>query len=94
MQPPLSDHDQDRYRELLTAAREFSFARLTKRMDVDPEEPLAPRSLAVLCPQCPQPGINMDPKYEEAVEPRRYGVGWSRDGSRGSIEVEFLREYE
>ena len=60
---------QNRYRELLTAAREFMFTRATKRADVEPTDNLEPGVLAVRCPACPQPGINMDPAYEKTGRP-------------------------
>ncbi|EJF55967.1 hypothetical protein DICSQDRAFT_150671 [Dichomitus squalens LYAD-421 SS1] len=59
----------DRYRELMTAAREFMFTRATKRADVEPTQELEPGVLAIRCPACPQPGINMDPKYEKTGRP-------------------------
>ncbi len=61
---------QDRYREFMTAAREFSFMRATKRFGVEPSPELPLGSMAVLCPACPQPGINMDPKYEHVGRPK------------------------
>ena len=45
--------------------REFMFLRATRRAGVEPTAELPARSLAVLCPACPQPGINMDPHWEE-----------------------------
>ncbi|RDX45950.1 hypothetical protein OH76DRAFT_1356862, partial [Lentinus brumalis] len=54
----------DRYREFMIAAREFSFMRMTKRFDVQPSDALEAGCLAVLCPACPQPGINMDPRWD------------------------------
>ena len=53
-------HVQDRYREFMTAAREFTFIRATKRAGIEPTDNLEPGVLAVRCPACPQPGINMD----------------------------------
>ena len=61
---------QNRYRELLTAAREFMFTRATKRADVDPTDNLEPGVLTVRCPACLQPGINMDPMYEKTGRPK------------------------
>ncbi|KAI0741135.1 hypothetical protein C8Q76DRAFT_608959 [Earliella scabrosa] len=60
---------QDRYREFLTASREFSFTRATKRAGVEPGSSLPAGCLATLCPSCPQPGINMDPIYEHSGRP-------------------------
>ncbi len=53
----------------MTAAHEFSFMRATKRADIQPGPSLPPGCLATLCPLCPQPGINMDPKYEQVGHP-------------------------
>lgn len=44
--------------------REFMFLRATRRAGVEPTKNLEPRSLAVLCPACPHPGINMEPGWE------------------------------
>ena len=44
--------------------REFMFLRATRRAGVDPEADLPARSLAVWCPACPQPGMNMDPNWQ------------------------------
>ncbi|RDX46393.1 hypothetical protein OH76DRAFT_1356133 [Lentinus brumalis] len=66
----VSDDIPDRYREFMTAAREFSFMRATKRFGVEPSSTLPPGSMAVLCPACPQPGINMDPVYEATGRPK------------------------
>lgn len=63
---------QDRYRELLTAMREFTFLRQVKRAGVLPTGKLPSGSLAVLCPACPQPGMNMDPAWRQRPEKLRY----------------------
>ncbi|KAI0708129.1 hypothetical protein C8T65DRAFT_708633 [Cerioporus squamosus] len=62
------DNVTDRYRQFMTAEREFSFMRSTKRADMPPEQGLPPGALATLCPACPQPGINMDPRYEKYLD--------------------------
>ncbi|KAI0730475.1 hypothetical protein C8Q76DRAFT_613044 [Earliella scabrosa] len=54
----------DRHRELNNTMREFMFLRATRRAGVDPEADLPARSLAVWCPACPQPGMNMDPNWQ------------------------------
>ncbi|OSC98309.1 hypothetical protein PYCCODRAFT_1375432 [Trametes coccinea BRFM310] len=51
--------DNDRYRELNTAMREFTFLRNVRRAGQDPTSDLPAGCLAVSCPACPQPGINM-----------------------------------
>ncbi|KAI0643312.1 hypothetical protein C8Q79DRAFT_915187, partial [Trametes meyenii] len=71
---PDSVNPQDRYRELGQAAREFAFLRQCRRAGENPGQTLQPGSLAVLCPCCPQPGLNMrsqwehrDPNYVDAM---------------------------
>ncbi|KAI0644659.1 hypothetical protein C8Q79DRAFT_1001927 [Trametes meyenii] len=58
------DSVSDRYRELSQAAREFAFLRQCRRAGQNPGQALQPGSLAVLCPCCPQPGLNMHPQWE------------------------------
>ncbi|KAI0686970.1 hypothetical protein C8Q76DRAFT_635860 [Earliella scabrosa] len=53
----------DRYREMLASMREFSFLRACKRAGQIPGRNMPPRSLAVLCPACPQPAMNMRPGW-------------------------------
>lgn len=48
---------------MLISAREFAFITLTKRMGLLPTAEYELGALAVLCPACPQPGINMDPDW-------------------------------
>lgn len=57
---------QERQRELLTTAREVEFVMSLKRSGQEAEKELEPGSLATLCPACPQPGINMDPDWQNA----------------------------
>ena len=40
-------------------------ARLQAGYGHDTEEPVAPGSLAIFCPACPQPGINLPDNWEE-----------------------------
>ncbi|PCH36136.1 hypothetical protein WOLCODRAFT_81581, partial [Wolfiporia cocos MD-104 SS10] len=63
---------QDRYREFLTAQREFAFLQATKRAGVRPSTHLPARSLAVWCPTCPQPMMNMDPGWKEHPKEKQY----------------------
>ncbi|KAI0706563.1 hypothetical protein C8Q76DRAFT_630169 [Earliella scabrosa] len=49
----------DRYREFMASMREYAFLRACKRAGRRPSAKMPARSLAVLCPACPQPGINM-----------------------------------
>ncbi|EMD30750.1 hypothetical protein CERSUDRAFT_25709, partial [Gelatoporia subvermispora B] len=55
-----TDQVPDRYRELLRTMQEFIWIRAVKRAGLEPRRGMAPGSLAVLCPACPQPDINMD----------------------------------
>ncbi|PCH40509.1 hypothetical protein WOLCODRAFT_49027, partial [Wolfiporia cocos MD-104 SS10] len=63
---------QDRYHEFLTAQWEFAFLQATKRAGVRPSTHLPARSLAVWCPTCPQPMMNMDPGWKECPKEKRY----------------------
>ncbi|KAI0050137.1 hypothetical protein FA95DRAFT_686892 [Auriscalpium vulgare] len=62
----------DRYREFLTSAREFAYLRTVRRAGVLPVRNMEAGSLAVLCPACPQPDINMDPRWRERPLPERF----------------------
>ena len=55
---------KDRYRELLMSYRQFSYIQAVRRFGQTIRDKLPPGSLAVRCPACPQPGINMDPNWE------------------------------
>ncbi|PSS00733.1 hypothetical protein PHLCEN_2v4114 [Hermanssonia centrifuga] len=59
------DETKDRYREFLTAFREFSYLRLCKRNGEEPRREMEAGCLATLCPCCPHMGINMDPKWQK-----------------------------
>lgn len=39
------------------------FLRTTRRAGVEPVKDLEPRSVAINCPACPQPDMNMDPNW-------------------------------
>ncbi|KAI0323717.1 hypothetical protein GY45DRAFT_1264149, partial [Cubamyces sp. BRFM 1775] len=60
-----SDEAKDRYRELNTAMREFTFLRSARRAGQEPAPILAAGSLAVSCPACPQPHMNMTEGWNE-----------------------------
>jgi hypothetical protein len=49
----------------MVAYRQYIYLKLLARTDQDVQQKFDPGSLAVLCPACPQPGINMDPKWQE-----------------------------
>ncbi|KAI0356813.1 hypothetical protein OH77DRAFT_1533775 [Trametes cingulata] len=63
---------KDRYREFSNSMRVYRYIHARRNCGAAPGEDLAPGSLAVLCPACPQPGINMRPGWEERVEEDRY----------------------
>ncbi|KAI0668291.1 hypothetical protein C8Q78DRAFT_1071556 [Trametes maxima] len=77
------DTVDDRYRELGQAAREFAYLRQCRRAGETPGEPLQPGSLAVLCPCCPQPGLNMRPQWERRDPKYNYvdAMYYSIDGN-------------
>ncbi|KAI0043375.1 hypothetical protein FA95DRAFT_1498735 [Auriscalpium vulgare] len=58
------DDVDDRYREYMISQREFEYLSATKRAGAEPGRNMAGGSLAVLCPACPQPEINMDPQWK------------------------------
>lgn len=64
---------QDRYRELLFAMQEFIWLRAVKRVGDEPRRGMAAASLAILCPSCPQPGMNLDPTWKARPAVMRYG---------------------
>ncbi|KAI0081939.1 hypothetical protein K474DRAFT_1694643 [Panus rudis PR-1116 ss-1] len=72
----------DRYREFMTGSRQFSFLHSLKRAGVRVVEKLAPGRLAVPCPTCPQPGINMDPGWEDRPREEWYvdALHYGKDG--------------
>ncbi|THH18987.1 hypothetical protein EUX98_g8857 [Antrodiella citrinella] len=55
----------DRYRELLHVEREYMFLLMCKWSGVNPERKLKEGCLAVKCPACPQPGVNMHPNWKK-----------------------------
>lgn len=46
----------------------YDFMSMCKWSGVDPKANLEEGSLAVLCPSCPQPEINMAPDWEKTPE--------------------------
>ena len=59
------DDSSDRYREFLMAHRQFSFLRQLRWAHQRADEDLKEGSLAIECPACPQPLMNMDPNWRE-----------------------------
>ncbi|KAI1782416.1 hypothetical protein LXA43DRAFT_905863 [Ganoderma leucocontextum] len=68
----LTEEVKDRYRELNNSAREFAFIRTCRRSMQKPALHLPSRSLAALCPACPQPGINMREGWKKRTEEYKY----------------------
>ncbi|KAI0711729.1 hypothetical protein C8Q76DRAFT_623155 [Earliella scabrosa] len=69
----VAPHDlPDRYREFMASMREFTFLRACKRGGQTPRRNMPARSLAVLCPACPQPNINMRPDWHLRSPEFRY----------------------
>ncbi|KDQ50022.1 hypothetical protein JAAARDRAFT_142578 [Jaapia argillacea MUCL 33604] len=62
---------KDRYRELMMAEHQYSYIRALKRNNLDVAKQLPLDSLTVLCPACPQPGINMDLNWRDRPSSER-----------------------
>ena len=69
---------QDRYKGVLTAAREFNWLTTVKRNGMEAVKQLPFGSLAIWCPACPQPGINLDPDWTKREKSLRYVDIWQR----------------
>lgn len=65
-----ADTVSDRYRELMRALRQWRDLSSRRRAGVplDPGVELNPGGLALFCPACPQPGINLPPNWDEDKE--------------------------
>lgn len=48
--------------------REFTFLRSARRANLAPKEELPLGGLAVQCPACPQPGVNMAPDWKDRLD--------------------------
>ncbi|GJE91050.1 hypothetical protein PsYK624_071980 [Phanerochaete sordida] len=74
---------KDRYREFMTASRQFSYLRLLKWFGLNVMKRLKEGCLALLCPACPQPGINMDPDWESRPPEDWYidALQYAKDGN-------------
>ncbi|EIW51995.1 uncharacterized protein TRAVEDRAFT_136413 [Trametes versicolor FP-101664 SS1] len=74
---------QDRYREFKTTMRQYTYIQQCRRAGVRPARELPRRSLIVLCPACPQPGINMRERWKERDEVHSYldALHYSIDGN-------------
>lgn len=67
----------------MTAHRQFSYVQALKRFGVDVAKKLQPGSLAVRCPACPQPEINMDPLWRDRPREEWYkdALHYAKDGN-------------
>ena len=54
---------KDRYREFMISERQYSFLRNLRWSHRRADESLSAGSLALECPACPQPDMNMDPNW-------------------------------
>ncbi|KAI0050260.1 hypothetical protein FA95DRAFT_1454082, partial [Auriscalpium vulgare] len=77
------DDVDDRYREYMISQREFAYLSATKRANEQPRRDMNAGSLAVLCPACPQPGINMDPHWQTREDDLRFldAMYYATDGN-------------
>ena len=62
-------HVPDRYRELMSVARQWRDLKLRQRAGFayGPDQDIPPGGLVLFCPACPQPGVNL-PKNWKADE--------------------------
>jgi hypothetical protein len=61
---------QDRYRELMRVSRQWRNLQARKRAGLGHDMGLArkPGDLAIFCPTCPQPGINLRDNWDRDPE--------------------------
>ncbi|KAF8191380.1 hypothetical protein BJ912DRAFT_849516 [Pholiota molesta] len=66
----------DRYRAFMRMVRQYRHIKMLKRAGRGHEPSGAagthPRECAVLCPACPQPGVNLDSNWKDAPPEKRY----------------------
>ncbi|KAH9829608.1 uncharacterized protein C8Q71DRAFT_863183 [Rhodofomes roseus] len=74
---------KDRYREFMTAHRQFNYVHTLKRFAFDVKKKLEAGCLALRCPACPHPDVNMDPNWRERPEKDRYkdALHYAKDGN-------------
>ena len=77
--------DQDRYRDLLRVSRQWNDLHLRKRSGIghDPASPgiTRPGGLALFCPACPQPGINLPENWKTLPDQWRFRRAFVGDGN-------------
>jgi hypothetical protein len=56
---------KNRYVELIRVSRQIRKLQVSKRFGEVYQESSAPGSLAIFCPSCPQPGINLPPNWKD-----------------------------
>ena len=75
---------QDRYRELLRISRQWRDLQHRKRAGFGHHKDLAslntPGSLAIFCPACPQPGLNLPEGWDTMPDPWRFRRVYNVDG--------------
>ncbi|KAH9936214.1 uncharacterized protein B0H18DRAFT_852415, partial [Fomitopsis serialis] len=74
---------KNRYREFLSSHRQFTYIQTLKRFAVNVQSKPDPGSLALRCPACPQPGVNMDPDWKTRAENDWYkdALHYAKDGN-------------
>ncbi|KAI1788107.1 hypothetical protein LXA43DRAFT_975014 [Ganoderma leucocontextum] len=68
----ITEEVPDRYREFNNAMREYAFIRRCRRAGQKPRRNMPARSLAAVCPACPQPGLNMRDGWKQRAEEFKY----------------------
>ena len=64
-------HLQDRYKELLRVSRQWRNLQMRKHAGFGHrQDPIGPGALAVRCPACPQPDVNLPEGWKD--DPQRY----------------------
>ncbi|KAI0675894.1 hypothetical protein C8Q78DRAFT_1066529 [Trametes maxima] len=74
---------KDRYREFNNASRQYDHVRRCAEYDAWVGEKCEPATLCLLCPACPQPGLNMRDGWQEHLPEYRYldALHYSIDGN-------------
>ncbi|KAJ3522971.1 hypothetical protein NM688_g8797 [Phlebia brevispora] len=67
-----ADQVSDQYKNFLVAVHVFGVLTLRKRLGKQADTPIHHADLAVLCPACPQPDINMDPAWRTRPAAERF----------------------
>ncbi|KAH9919675.1 uncharacterized protein B0H18DRAFT_1001893 [Fomitopsis serialis] len=77
------DDVKDRYREFLMSHRQYTYLETLKRFAAEVKRKPDPGSLALRCPACPQPDINMDPHWKDRPQQDRYkdALHYGKDGN-------------